>query len=231
MADVDPRALRATRTAWHMVAEHVLAAARHAATGRIGLQVAPGGFATPPFPRAGAERQILVAIDELVVIDGDTRRTAPLTTLRAAADLVGITPGAPADVYAPTTPLDTDRPLEIEPDTAQHLADWLALSSHALEALHAEHAGEKPAAVQLWPEHFDVATTIPLGADDGVNFGGSLGDEQVADPYLYVGPWAVPAGAFWNQLFGASRTWHEIDDVAAALAFFREGYEQVLAAR
>ena len=38
-----------------------------------------------------------------------TRRTA-LTTLRAAAVFAGVTPGAPAPVYQPATPLDPDEP-------------------------------------------------------------------------------------------------------------------------
>lgn len=42
-----------TREAWHRLAEHVLSAARHAATGRIGLLPAPGGFATPEFGSLG----------------------------------------------------------------------------------------------------------------------------------------------------------------------------------
>ena len=33
----------------HRVAEHLLAAARYAASGEIGLVPAPGGFRTPPF--------------------------------------------------------------------------------------------------------------------------------------------------------------------------------------
>jgi hypothetical protein len=33
----------------HALAEHVVAAALYAETGRIGLRVAPGGFSTPPF--------------------------------------------------------------------------------------------------------------------------------------------------------------------------------------
>ena len=43
------------------------------------------------------------------------------------------------------------------------------------------------AAVQLWPEHFDLATTI-----DEVNYGGSPGDDGHPLPYLYVGPWTPP---------------------------------------
>jgi len=37
-----------TRSAWQALGEHVLSAARYAATGRIGLCQAPGGVGTPP---------------------------------------------------------------------------------------------------------------------------------------------------------------------------------------
>jgi hypothetical protein len=229
--DMDIDVLVSTRGSWHTVAEHVIAPARHAATGRIGLRATPGGFGTPPFPRAGGERQLLVVGDELIVLDGGSRRSAPLTTVRAAAELAEVSPGAPADVYTPTTPLDPDAPLAIDVDAAERLADWFALTDQALEVFRSEHAHEDPAVVQLWPEHFDLATTLPLGEGEGINFGGSPGDETHALPYLYVGPWRVPTGDFWNEPFGASRPWDEIRSVDDALAFFREGHALVMASR
>ena len=42
-----PPALAATRDGLHRVAEHLLAAARYAASGEIGLIPASGGFRTP----------------------------------------------------------------------------------------------------------------------------------------------------------------------------------------
>jgi hypothetical protein len=217
-------ALTTTRLAWHTVAEHVLAPARHAATGRIGLRAAPGGFATPPFTTAEGERQLLVVIDELVVRDADGERSTPLTTLRAAGAFAGVTPGAPADVYTPTTALDLDTRLEIDQKEAGRLADWFALGNDALEAFRAEHADEEPAIVQLWPEHFDFGTTIAFHNEDGINFGASPGDDAHPRPYLYVGPWTVPAGnPFWNESFGASRSWDEIATVDDAVRFFAAG--------
>jgi hypothetical protein len=81
------------------VAEHVLAAARYAATGHIGLAPAPDGFQTPPFGADGA----YLAVDgtDLVVGDAAGARRTPLTTIRAAASFAGITAGAPAQVYRP----------------------------------------------------------------------------------------------------------------------------------
>ena len=46
-ADCPPARLAATRDGLHRVAEHLLAAARYAASGEIGLIPAPGGFRTP----------------------------------------------------------------------------------------------------------------------------------------------------------------------------------------
>jgi hypothetical protein len=74
--------------------------------------------------------------------------------------------------------------------------------------------------VQLWPEHFDAATTIAE-----VNYGVSPGDDAHPLPYLYVGPWSPPSpdGAFWNESFGASRNVDARTTVDDALAFFHEG--------
>ena len=72
----------------------------------------------------------------------------------------------------------------------------------------------------LWPEHFDVATTI-----GEINFGGSPGDEAHPLPYLYVGPWSLPDGddPFWNEPFGASAPADPSLDVDMALGFFESG--------
>ena len=74
--------------------------------------------------------------------------------------------------------------------------------------------------VQLWPEHFDLATTV-----SGVNYGGSPGDAGHPTPYLYVGPYTPPTpdGGFWNEPFGASVDLAAVGSPADALAFFREG--------
>ena len=120
-ADCASARLAVTRAGWHRVAEHILASALYRATGKIGLVSSPGGFRTPSF---GTDARFL-AVDgtELVVGGaGGTKRT-PLTTVRAAAEFAGITPGAPAGVYEPATPLDLDAPLMIEPEAARLLAD------------------------------------------------------------------------------------------------------------
>jgi hypothetical protein len=216
----DVEALESSRLSWQAVAEHVMSAALHRATGRIGLRQSRGGFSTPTFRTDEGERRIAVAGDELVVVEGGHERRAALTTLRAAGELAGIEPGAPASVYTPSTPLDLDAPLTVDRAAASTLASWYALVNEALEALRAERAVEEPTIVQLWPEHFDLACTI-----SEVNYGGSPGDDGHPVPYLYVGPFAPPpvADPFWNEPFGASRDLTRIAVVEDALAFFREG--------
>ncbi len=219
--------LATTRAAWHGVAEHVLAAARYAVTGHIGLAPAPGGFATPPF--GDGHRVIAVDGTDLVVGDATGSRRARLTTLRAAADFAGITPGAPAQVYRPATPLDLDQPLAIDPAAALLLAAWYGQGAAGLRTFAASVPADEPSAAVLWPEHFDLGITA--GA---VNYGASPGDGQYPDPYLYASPHdGPPPGdpSFWDAPFGAVRTIHEVGTAADAVAFFCDARARVHAAR
>lgn len=220
-----PAQLAATRTGLHQVAEHILASALHAETGEIALMPSPGGFRTPPY---GRDRGFLAVDGAELVADGagGSRRTA-LTTLRAAADFAGITPGAPAEVYRPATLLDLDEPLMIDPAAARVLADWYQLGAQALRSFAAEIPDHQPSAAVLWPEHFDLGITA-----GPVNYGVSPGDGQVPEPYLYVGPHDGPPPGdpgFWNAPFGATRTIHQIGAAADAVAFFRDGRARILA--
>jgi len=203
----------------------VLAAAQYAATGEITLVPSPGGFSTLPW--GGDGRFLAVDGAELVVGGaGGTRRTA-LTTIRAAADFAGVTPGAPASVYAPVTPLSLDEPLMIEQDAARLLAEWYGIGALAMRRFAAEIADDEPSPAWLWPEHFDLGITA--GA---INYGASPGDDRFPDPYVYVGPHGGPPPGepeFWNAPFGAVRTFHQIGTAAEAAAFFRDGREHVLA--
>ncbi|MDQ1422863.1 MAG: hypothetical protein QOD72_361 [Acidimicrobiaceae bacterium] len=205
-----------TRRALHAVAEQVLAAACYAAEGRIGLLVVPDGFGTPEF---GDGRRVEVQQDELVVVNGDDVQRERLTTLRRAGELAGVEPNAPL-VYPPATVYDPDRPLDIARGAARVIADWFAVVDAALRTVAAELT--EPTAITLWPEHFDLA----LAAAE-VNYGGSPGDDEHTEPYLYVGPFArpLPAGrpGFWNEPFGASLTRSAVADVEAAVDFFRRG--------
>jgi hypothetical protein len=210
--------LVATRVSLHTLAEHVMSPARYAVTGRIGLRVTPGGFGTPSFADGRGEQQVFEREGSIHVRRDGKERHQVITTIRAAAEFVGIEPGAPADVYPPVTPLIPDAPLTIDRSYERDIASWFQLANEALRQLQTMEAGAEPSEIQLWPEHFDLAMTI-----EKVNFGASPGDAEHPEPYLYVGPFERRAGPFWNEPFGASRARGHVTDVAAAVDFFVAG--------
>jgi hypothetical protein len=59
-----------------------------------------------------------------------------------------------------------------------------------------------------------------------INYGVSSGDDAIAEPYAYVGPWILRTGDFWNAPFGATRLMTDLPDATAVLAFFRTGQQQ-----
>jgi hypothetical protein len=218
-----PATFAATRDALHAVAEHVLAPARHRATGRIGLQPTPGGFGTPPF---GAGESLRVEGTDLVHRRDGAERRAPLTTLGEAARFAAVPLGAPP-VYAAATPADPDRPLALDAGAADVLAGWYAFAHRLLRELCAARAGDDPSDVQLWPEHFDLATDLgDAAAGARANYGASPGDGAIAEPYLYVGPWdaARRTGPLGTHPWGTALTYRALaaaaDPVEAGRAFF-----------
>jgi hypothetical protein len=201
-----------------MIGEHVLSAARYAGNGRIGLAVVAGGIATP----ADGPRSTWAGVidGELVVSDDSGRRATAITTLAAAGDFVGVTPGAPTSVYSPTTACSLDAPLPVDRAALARVTDWYGRVDAALRLVVADTGDD--AAITLWPEHFDVATRL-----GEVNYGGLGGDSGIGTPYAYVGPAtdllpAAPAG-FWNAAFGAVVTEAEATSVEQLAAFFRRG--------
>jgi hypothetical protein len=228
-----PAAFAATRDALHTLAEQVIAPARYAANGKIGLRFTRQGFGTPFFSIDGLECQIRVEGSDVIAQRGDEIRRAPITTLGAAAEVAGVAPGAPTEVYQPSTPADPGVDLGVDGDASLSLGAWYGFCASVLEQLRSESTDATR--VQLWPEHFDLA--VDLGdADAGrrANFGGSPGDAGHRDPYLYVGPWNPQVGEFWNEDFGASLSYHDIRAAGAAaeqrevaLNFLREGRDQL----
>lgn len=238
-----PARLGATRAGLHALAEHVLSPARHTANGKIGLRYTRGGCGTPFFrDDTGADKQVRIDGDELVVDFADTTNRAPITTVGAAADFARCTAGATAGaaydeagvrgVYEPTTPFTPDAPLVLDPDAARFLGDWFGFAAGVLEQLRAEaQPDDAPARVQLWPEHFDLS--VDLGDEHASargTFGASPGDDDHDQPYFYVTHWAdVPPDKFWNDdvFNGASLPLPGLvaagDQRAAALTFLRYG--------
>lgn len=214
-----PAAFGATRASLHALAEHVLAPCRHGATGRIGLRYTHGGFGTPYLP---GDRQVRVEAGAL--LDGDGAHD--LTTLGDAARFLGTGLGAPTEVFRPSTALVPDAPLIVDPDAARALGDWFGFCASVLEQLRADEGVDPghgaPSRLQLWPEHFDLA--VDLGPEGRrANFGGSPGDGEHPEPYLYVGPWEPRRGEFWNEPFGASLSYGDLLRGADGLAFLRQG--------
>jgi hypothetical protein len=231
ISDLD--AFHATRDSWHRLAEHVLAPARYRATGRIGLRAAPGGFGTPPYTNAGGEEeQVRIEGIALLVVRNEEPWSVPITTVAEAARTVGIEPGAPAEVYTPSTPLEPDAPLTVDEGAAERLGAWYELTGSVLERLRADASeADAPSLVQLWPEHFDLATEVGSEERGGRGtFGASPGDDAHPEPYLYVTHWAdVAADPYWNEtaFAGATLGYRDLlgaaDPFTHALEFFGRG--------
>jgi hypothetical protein len=228
---IDPQTLETTRLSLHAVGEHVLGAALFQGRHRIGLRQFTGGFSTQNYLHvrdgAAVERRAMVVGTEVVVRDDDLKggtveERAPITTLRAAGELVDVQPGLSGDCgYTPSALPDLDADLAVDVDAAAFLAELTAIGYAALVILTAHYVEAAPSEIQLWPEHFDLATDF-----DEVNYGLSPGDEGHPYPYVYVGPWSPPApGGFWNEPFGASLTLDEVPTVDEVLTFFGRGRE------
>jgi hypothetical protein len=205
-----PDSFAATRGALHALAEHVLAPARYHAEAKIGLINAPGGFGTPVYN--DGERLRVEGIELVHEKPGTTTRVG-ITTLGAAAQFAAVPLGAPTEVYKPATSAGPDTALEIDAPAAHVLADWYAFVAGLLDELSRAYAGHEPSSATLWPEHFDLA--IDLGNRDAgtrANYGGSPGDAQIMQPYLYVGPWdeGRRSGPLGTHAFGAALTYEEL---------------------
>jgi hypothetical protein len=188
-----PATLVATREALHALAERVIAPARQAANGKIGLRFTRGGFGTPFF---GAEAQVRVAGELLVVQQGEQERAEPIASLAQAAAHVGaqLLPGGVAGE-------DADRELAVDAEASAFLGEWYGFGASVLEELRAGVGDEaEPSRVQLWPEHFDLSVELGAeGAGKRAGYGASPGDELHPEPYLYVTPWSEQVdGDLWR---------------------------------
>ena len=202
-----PPRLVPTRLALHRVAEQVVSPARRKANGKIGLRYTRGGFGTPFFD---ADVQVRVRGTELVVQDATGERTAPITTLDAAAEHIG------RDLLPDDVRRDREQ-LDIDPAAAAFLGDWYGFAASVLEELRAS-AGDDvdPSHVQLWPEHFDLAVELGMQAAGArAAYGLSPGDDDHPEPYLYVAPWVAPApGELWQATgLGLTRSGGDREDV------------------
>jgi hypothetical protein len=234
-------ALVATRLSLHALAEHVLCAARHRVNGKIGLRFTRAGFGTPFF---GTDEQVRVEGATLVYTAFTPARESrtDLTTLEAAASAVGIAAGAP-DLFVAATPLDLDRPFDLDPGALVVFGWWFGFATSVLAQLRADAGSNLPDApppslVQIWPEHFDASCDLgDTAAGHRANFGASPGDATHPEPYLYVGPWdasfltppvadggdddrsaapPAPPDPYWNESFGSSLPYSDLLGAADA---------------
>lgn len=222
-----PATLAKTRSSLTTLAFYVVSPARQQANGKIGLRWTKGGFGTPFF---GDDRQVRVDGDLLVVQDRDTASVEAITSLRAAGQLVGVTPGAPAGIefHDAPPPVDLDEPLVVDPAAVAFLDEWFGYATLVLQRLLVVAGSPDDTRVQLWPEHFDPA--IELGDGDAgtrASYGASPGDAATPAPYLYVSPWSAQEGEFWNAPFGGAMLALDdlraaADPVEAALSFFEQ---------
>jgi hypothetical protein len=213
-----PQGLPVTRRGLHRLAELVISPARRQANGKIGLRFTRGGFGTPFF---GADVQLRVLADRLIVQSGGSERAAPITTLAEMARHVG------GELLAEMPVVDG--PIEVDVESSAFLGEWFGFAASVLEELRAACAEElRPSRVQLWPEHFDMA--IEIGEEQRgarAAYGASPGDELHPEPYLYVVPWGeVPDGELWqvSAFPGAQLPYQALasagDQRALALRFF-----------
>ncbi|HSZ36501.1 MAG TPA: hypothetical protein VK773_05370 [Acidimicrobiales bacterium] len=220
-----------TRSDVHRIAAHVLGRRRYAVSGHFGLRASPGGIGTPAF---GPEPETLRLTPACLVreVGGESHGLAlggsTLASLAAfaAADLDGDF-SAGADMPAPGP---ADEPLELDGKELADLFSWFDLGWRVLDEVMAERTGEcATATIQLWPEHFDVGTSLESGPD-GVNLGFSPGDGFSDEAYVYVGPWSAARpgpSAYWNASFGAVLPRSQVHDAADAAAFIRTGLDRL----
>ena len=210
-----------SRTAVHAIAEMVLAVARYQTDGNVGLRPWPNGLATPPLGPNGT----VFAIEgtELVIHSSSGTTRKPITTLGSAGTFVGVDPQVPGALWPAETSFALEEVLPLDASAAAALAEWYRFVEEVLARFTSHAKQDRLEAPTLWPEHFDLATQDGTSA----NYGGSPGDDGIAEPYLYVGPWVRPLpqanNPFWNQAFGASLAYSDIESTEAALAFLLEG--------
>ena len=218
-----------TRAALHRIATHVLGRARFDATGRFGLRATPGGFGTPAFD----EEVLRVAGGTLVREHGPHASAMPLhgATLADLAAFAGVDLTTPFNAGDATPPVgDVHAPLSVDATEVARLAEWWQFGWRVIDTV----AAAEPDAmvIQLWPEHFDAGTSVPIDEGERCNLGASPGDAFSDEPYLYLGPWSDRRphdASYWNAPFGAARTRTELfaasDPFVAGVEFLRRGLE------
>jgi hypothetical protein len=199
-------------------------------SGHFGLRGSPGGISTPAF---GPEPETLRLTPSCLVREvGSESRGLALAgaTLSALGAFAGADMDTEFSAGRDTPALGpVDEPLDLDAQDLAGLFSWFDLGWRVLDEVIAEQTGECVATtIQLWPEHFDVGTSLALASGDGVNLGFSPGDGFSDEAYVYVGPWGAARpgpSSFWNAPFGAVLIRSEVHGADDGLAFIRTGLE------
>ncbi|NNE72418.1 MAG: hypothetical protein HKN26_02025 [Acidimicrobiales bacterium] len=228
-----PADFEAKRDDAHRLAYAVVAEARHAKAERFGLRYLAGGFGTPVF---GDNERVRVAEGELIHEADGAERRSPITTLRAAAQFVGIEPGTTGAEHDSPELGDVDVELRVDAELTGFLDAWYGLAVESLRRIGADPLAAEVSPIQLWPGHFDPALEIgDQDAGQRATYGASPGDAAHPEPYLYVGAWADVdrSDPFWNEsaFTGASLSFAELcladDPREAAFAFYRSALHKL----
>ncbi len=219
-----------------LIAVHLLARARHAATGRFGLRPTPGGLGTGRFGPDNTQVRMSGAtlVHETAGDAGASTRTLPVDgrTFGELAAFVGVdlVDGFSVGHDTPDLP-GADHVVRLDDRAATLVGDWYAFCDCVLIRFLAERPDSTPTGLQVWPEHFDLGTDLDATpGGERMNVGGSPGDSYSAEPYLYVGPRSTARPGdpdYWNAPFGAAIGLGELAASGrpdqAALEFLRRG--------
>jgi len=231
-----PSNLISTRVALHRLATYVIAPVRYQATERFGLRATEGGFGTPEFDGRRIRVQGAELIDE---VDGQSR-TAPITSLAAAAEFLStsIDPNTAAEHDSPPVG-DEHADLGIDEEASLWLGDWFGAAFSALQIVRDDAESTDASPPQLWPGHFDPAIEIGDESRRG-SYGASPGDGAIDEPYLYVSLWwpdrlAIDASdgswdapGFVGSVLRVADFPTDVAAVDAAIEFWRTGRDRVL---
>ena len=220
-----PAAYARTLADLHRLAVYAVSPAQRLVNGEIILESSHGGFSTFEY-----DGRVARVVDDRLV--PSTARAHPITTLRAAAEALGIEPDVGQQEQFDVPPHgDLDEPLR---STSRRQRSWPTGSSsrrHALEHLRA-HAEPGDDATIVRHLARALRRRVDMGdADAGrrATYGGSPGDHHHAEPYLYASPWAGRIDPFFDDATfeGVSLTYAELlaaaDPDDAAREFLEEG--------
>jgi len=219
-----PAGFSATRESLRALACYAISPWCKARSGRIGLRSLADGWGTPVLDDGS---RVVVRGDRLALVPGPE---VSISTVRAAAELLGVEPSSDPGVGSDLPPYAPDAPLGVDRAASEALAAWYAAGQVVIDRVQEARAVQPVVVAQLWPEHFDLAVALP-SASSAANVGVSPGDGFCDEPYVYVGPHRLDglAGPYWNAPFGSYASRSELlgrgELVGAGVDFVLEGLQ------